>query len=104
DYRSRAHINLGYRPWGYSWVFPKEDLLSIGIVVPPQHAGRMKTAVRRYVDGLGLADAEVETARGHKIRFRRGNERIVSQRVLLAGDAAGLADEFTQEGIFYAIE
>jgi len=102
--RSTAFIDLGYRPWGYAWLFPKAEVLSIGIVLPPGQAGEMKSHVAAYLRRLGLDGAPVDIARGHKIRFRRGREPIASERVLLAGDAAGLADEFTQEGIYYAIE
>lgn len=102
-YRGRALIELGFKPWGYAWLFPKADLLSIGIVVPPGQGSTMKRRVERYIQSLGLGEAPVEMRRGHKIRFRRGHERIASERVLLAGDAAGLADEFTEEGISYAI-
>ncbi|MGE5596709.1 MAG: hypothetical protein ACM3S1_11830, partial [Hyphomicrobiales bacterium] len=99
-----ALIELGYRPWGYAWLFPKANVLSIGIVLPAEQAASMKDEVRRYVDRLGLAGADIPIARGHKVRFRRGNEPIAGGRALLAGDAAGLADEFTEEGIYYAIE
>ncbi|WBL35515.1 geranylgeranyl reductase family protein [Tepidiforma flava] len=102
--RGTAFIELGYRPWGYAWLFPKAEVLSIGIVLPPGQAGTMKQQVAAYLRRLGLEAAPADIARGHKIRFRRGAERIASDRVLLAGDAAGLADEFTQEGISYAIE
>lgn len=103
-YRSTALIHLGYRPWGYAWVFPKAEVLSIGIVLPPGGAGMMKEHVRDYLVSLGLSGADIDIAKGHKIRFRRGNEPIVNERALLAGDSAGLADEFTEEGISYAIE
>jgi geranylgeranyl reductase family protein len=103
-YRGTALIELGFDPWGYAWLFPKSGVLSIGIVLPREHAGTMKTRVKAYVDRLGLAGAEIRVARGHKIRFRRGHERIADGNTLLAGDAAGLADEFTEEGISYAIE
>jgi flavin-dependent dehydrogenase len=104
SYRSTALIELGYRPWGYAWLFPKAEVLSIGIVLPREQAGRMKEDTNAFLDRLGLGGSDVRIARGHKIRFRRGGERIADERVLLAGDAAGLADEFTEEGIFYAIE
>lgn len=103
-YRGTALIELGYKPWGYAWLFPKAEVLSIGIVLPPGQAGSMKEHVRAYIASLGLAGAEVDIARGHKIRFRRGDEPIVNGRALLAGDSAGLADEFTEEGISYAVE
>jgi flavin-dependent dehydrogenase len=102
-YRETALIELGFKPWGYAWLFPKSRLLSIGIVVPGDQAPAMKGHVQRYIERLGLGAAGVEIRRGHKIRFRRGGERIVGERLLLAGDAAGLADEFTEEGISYAI-
>tara|TARA_B100001123_G_scaffold418270_1_gene522041 strand:+ start:5584 stop:6759 length:1176 start_codon:yes stop_codon:yes gene_type:complete len=98
-----ALIDLGYNPWGYAWLFPKAELLSIGIVLAREEAGRLKPLVDSYLKRLGLEGAEVEIARGHKIRFRRGGELIASERIALAGDAAGLADEFTAEGISYAI-
>lgn len=103
-YRSRSLIDLGYNPWGYAWLFPKANVLSFGIVLPPDQAGQMKERVRAYTSRLGLGDAEVDIARGHKIRFRRGSESIAAVRALLAGDSAGLADEFTEEGIAYAVQ
>lgn len=102
--RATAFIELGYRPWGYAWVFPKARVLSVGIVLPPDQAPTMKAQVHSYLKRLGLQSATIEIARGHKIRFRRGAEPIANNHVILAGDAAGLADEFTQEGIYYAIE
>lgn len=102
-YGSRALIELGFRPWGYAWLFPKASVLSIGVVVPPEKANGMKRAVAAYIERLGLSGCELEVARGHKIRFRRGHEPLVAGRALIAGDAAGLADEFTEEGIGYAV-
>lgn len=103
-FQSRSLIELGYKPWGYAWVFPKADVLSIGIVIPPQLGSNMKKLVQLYLRRLGLEGAPIEIARGHKIRLRAGTERLSSGRALLAGDAAGLADAFTEEGIFYAIQ
>lgn len=103
-YRATALIELGYSPSGYAWLFPKAEVLSVGIVLPREQAANMKEAVRSYLRRLGLEGAEVEIARGHKVRFRRGHEPIARGRALAAGDAAGLADEFTEEGIFYAIQ
>ncbi|MEP6871581.1 MAG: NAD(P)/FAD-dependent oxidoreductase [Anaerolineaceae bacterium] len=104
EYNATSLIELGYRPWGYAWLFPKRELLSIGIVLPKDQAGDLKHHTQTFIDRLGLGGAKVDISRGHKIRFRRANERIADGNVLLAGDAAGLADEFTQEGIYYAIE
>ena len=41
---------------------------------------------------------------GHPIRYRRSrSEPVARDAALLLGDAAGLADEFTAEGIAYAV-
>ena len=63
-----------------------------------------RTSGPTYTESLGLGAADVDIARGHKIRFRRGNEPITNESALLVGDSAGLADEFTEEGISYAVE
>ncbi len=97
-------VEMDYRPWGYSWVFPKDGALSIGIVLPDGHGSALKPRLNGYLARLGLRDAEVAIARGHRILLRRGGETIATSRSALAGDAAGLADEFTQEGIVYAVQ
>ncbi len=103
-WRGLVNVDFGYRPWGYGWVFPKQRRLSVGLVLPQRRGGELRQQLRDYLANLGLAGAEVERIVGHKLRFRRGREPIAGDRALLAGDAAGLADEFTEEGIFYAIK
>lgn len=102
-FRECCVLGLGYRPWGYAWVFPKADTLSIGMVLAPACGTALKTATNVFIGELGIPGAEIVVARGHKVRSRRGYEPIATTRVALVGDAAGLADEFTQEGIYYAI-
>jgi geranylgeranyl reductase family protein len=99
-----AVIDLGYDPWGYAWLFPKAGVESFGIILPREQGGSMKAETARFMGDRGAAGRAIATSRGHKIRFRRGGEPIAAERALLVGDAAGLADEFTGEGIFYAIE
>ena len=45
---------------------------------PRDQANTMKKRVDSYINRLGLEGASVDIARGHKIRFRRGDEPIVS--------------------------
>lgn len=102
-WRGLLNVDFGYRPWGYGWVFPKRERLSIGLVLPPGAGASLRSHLQTYLERLGLAGAGVERTVGHKLLFRRGHEPIANARVLLAGDAAGLADEFTEEGIYYAV-
>ena len=99
-----ANVDVGYRPWGYGWVFPKDGKLSVGVVNAPKHGRTIRRQTDRYLARLGLADAEVINVQGHPIRYRRSTrEPVANDRALLLGDAAGLADEFTAEGIAYAV-
>lgn len=99
-----ANVDVGYRPWGYGWVFPKDGKLSVGVVAAPRRGRSIRKQTDRYLLRLGLAEADVIKVQGHPIRFRRSIlEPVAAERALLLGDAAGLADEFTAEGIAYAV-
>lgn len=103
-WQGRANVDVGYKPWGYGWVFPKQGRLSVGVVLSPGRGGSIRRWSEEYLTRLGLDGATVGSATGHPIRYRRSNkERIAQGPVLLLGDAAGLADEFTAEGIAYAV-
>jgi flavin-dependent dehydrogenase len=102
-WRASVNVDFGYRPSGYGWVFPKHRLLSVGLVRQQAFADLLRTDLGAYLARLGLAGATIERLVGHKVLFRRAHERIAGSGVVLVGDAAGLVDEFTEEGIFYAI-
>ena len=103
-WRGAANVDVGYRPWGYGWVFPKAGSLSVGLVAAPSRGRGIRRQARRYLDRLGLAEAELQRVAGHPIRYRRSrSEPVARGAAMLLGDAAGLADEFTAEGIAYAV-
>ncbi len=103
-WHATANVDVGYRPWGYGWVFPKAGRLSVGVVNAPGRGRSIRKQTQRYLARLGLGEAEVLTLQGHPIRYRRAiREPVAGGRALLLGDAAGLADEFTAEGIAYAV-
>ncbi|GAB6944355.1 geranylgeranyl reductase family protein [Vulcanisaeta sp. JCM 14467] len=84
--------------WGYSWVFPRgggEYDVGIGSIRWEDY----RPLLINYVHDIDMREGEV---RGHPIPIR-ARDRIVSRRIALVGDAAGLADSTTGEGIFYAM-
>ena len=103
-FADRARFDLGVPVGGYGWIFPKADHLSIGVGVFTRGGarGRLRDELARYVHAAGLGDASTLRVRGAPIpvRPRRAAAR---GRVLLAGDAAGVADPLTGEGISLAI-
>jgi geranylgeranyl reductase family protein len=99
----------GEIPGGYGWLFPKGDIAHLGAGVAPAHKGRLKHIV------AGLHAALVEGGRvGAAILARTGGaipaggmlqpwNRLDDALVLLAGDAAGLANPVTGAGIAAAV-
>jgi len=60
-------------------------------------------AVAAYLAGLGIRPISIER-HGHRIPVHPRPGPLARGRVLLTGDAAGLADPLTLEGISFAIE
>jgi geranylgeranyl reductase family protein len=100
----RARFDLGVPPGGYGWVFPKADHLSVGVGVFARGGARrrLRDELQRYLDAVGLGEGTVLRVRGAPIPVRPRPDPARG-RVLLVGDAAGLADPLTGEGISLAI-
>ena len=96
-------IDFGMVRGGYMWLFPKEDHLSIGVASFPKHSHRLRELLAAYLKSLDLGDFRQKLTRGHRLPRRKKGAPITKGPVLLLGDAAGLLDYWTGEGIFYAI-
>lgn len=102
-WRGRLLLDWGPIPGSYGWVFPKGDRLTVGVIA---ERGRGE-ATRAYLDDLvrrlGLEHATVLRRSGHLTRCRTADSPLRHGRVLVAGDAAGLLEPWTREGISYAL-
>ena len=96
-------IDFGAAAWGYGWSFPKKASTTIGIGGPQRLTPDFKAALHDYLSHLGEAGQGIK-ARGHHIPC--GDFPVTPGRgaTLLAGDAAGLVDPVTGEGIAYAMQ
>lgn len=94
-----ARFDFGFVPAGYAWVFPKRDHLSIGVLTTRRGAANLPDYYRRYLDLLGLGRPLREEKHGYLIPCVPRRGLFGTPRVLLTGDAAGLADPVTAEGI-----
>ncbi len=88
---------------GYAWIFPKAGLLSVGIMGLHPRQGELQAGLKRFAGAHGLSLAGVEV-HGHPIPLYLRREPLMTRRVLLVGDAAGLADALSGEGIRLAIK
>ena len=94
-----ARFDFGLVPAGYGWVFPKRDHLSIGVGTTRRGAANLPQQYRRYLDALGIGLPLHEERHGYLIPCRPRDGLFGAHRVLFVGDAAGLADPVTAEGI-----
>lgn len=100
---SAARFDFGVTPHGYGWVFPKKAHLSVGVLTTRRGCCNLNEEYNRYRALLGLGEPLEEQRHGYMIPTRPRDGLFTVPRVLLVGDAAGLADPVTAEGISAAV-
>ena len=96
-------IYYGFIPWGYAWSFPAKGGQILGIAALKSKAGRrIRAGFRDFLAHLDLEDTNPLPIRAHAIPYGNYLDTPGNANVLLAGDAAGVADPFLGEGIYYA--
>ena len=98
--RSRAVIELADIPGGYGWVFPKGDHVNVGVGAWEQEGPRLRDHLRRVCEAHGLDSDELSEFAGIGCRCAPAATRIASDRALLVGDAAGLIDPVSGDGMY----
>lgn len=88
---------------GYSWVFPKRNHLSVGILSTHRVQAGLEAKLADYLKLLGITRIQKTEKHGYLIPLAPRREPLARGRVLLAGDAAGLVDPVMAEGISNAI-
>ena len=101
-------IDFDDTPTGYVWSFPRADHLAVGAcgqadsTTAPSLLGRSEKWIREHVAkpaSLERYSWPIPSLRARTIEL----ERPSGDRWLLAGDAAGLVDPITREGIYFAL-
>jgi geranylgeranyl reductase family protein len=103
DWAGRVLIDWGPLPGSYGWVFPKGDTLTVGVIAARGQGGATKAYLDTFIARLGLAGFEPSVSSGHLTRCRAEGSPLSRGRVLVAGDAAGLLEPWTREGISFAL-
>lgn len=103
QWRGRVLLDWGKIPASYGWVFPKGDRLTVGVIASRGQGEATKAYLREFVGRLGLAGFEAVQDSGHLTRCRCDDSPLRKGQVIVAGDAAGLLDPWTREGISFAL-
>ena len=102
-YGRRPLFMFGAIRWGYAWIFPKADHLSVGVAALRPKRGELQAVLGREMERRGI-DLSLGVRHGHTIPLYTRPRPVAKRRVLLAGDAAGLVDPLTGEGIRFALQ
>lgn len=92
-------LDFGLFPWGYGWRFPKRGVQTVGVCGATGRTGSLKTALHEYLERLDLSPATALS--GWPLPDQPA--RLCRGRVLLVGDAAGLCEPISGEGIYFAL-
>jgi geranylgeranyl reductase family protein len=101
-YRGRAVIDVGVVPGGYAWVFPKGDHVNVGVGGWQSEGPRLRDHLARACSGYGVDVARLTDVRGHRLPMLGATKPPLRERVLLVGDAAGLVDPLSGDGMYEA--
>jgi menaquinone-9 beta-reductase len=94
-------VHFGHVRWGYAWVFPKKDTLSVGL---GGLLGKNRDMRSLFLDFHRQATGgEPASVKSGYIPCGNCRSRPGAGSILLAGDAAGLVEPITGEGIAYAM-
>jgi geranylgeranyl reductase family protein len=95
---------------GYLWSFPRPDHLAVGACAPADSSSpaSLRALVREWMSQRGLASSGRAEQYAWPIPTLSPTdfdvERPAGERWMLLGDAAGLVDPITREGIFFALQ
>jgi geranylgeranyl reductase family protein len=101
-YERTAWVELGVVPGGYGWVFPKGDHANLGVGGWMSEGRHLRAHLSRLAHAHGVDPTALLDVRGHRLPMRDLGAVAVRGRVLLVGDAAGLVDPLSGDGIYEA--
>jgi geranylgeranyl reductase family protein len=103
-YNGSLHLDFNVIPKGYGWIFPKKDHLSVGVFTTLPRIKEIKKYFSLYLERKGLSKSySCRSLIGHQIPIGGTSEILNTKRGVLIGDAAGLADPITGEGIYFGL-
>jgi len=113
--KGNAEIYFGSQwiPSGYTWIFPKNNLVTVGCVagidVIKQRKINIKENLDHFIKKHPVASSKLEGAKillsqAHLIGYPGVLTDNVVDGCLIAGDASGTVSRWTSEGIWYSMK
>lgn len=102
EWQGLLALELGSMAGGYGWSFPKADHFNIGCGGYHTEGGKLRSHLLDLQAHYGAGHLPMQNFRGHHLPTRDEGAPIVRGRTLLVGDAAGLVDPMSGEGLYSA--
>jgi flavin-dependent dehydrogenase len=87
---------------GYGWVFAKGDHANFGVGGWAAEAPKLREHLDRLCREHGVSGARLTEVRGYRLPVAEPSARLARGRTLVVGDAAGLVDPLSGDGIYEA--
>jgi geranylgeranyl reductase family protein len=87
---------------GYGWIFPKGDHLNVGVGGNAEEASKLRTELRRMCEAYGIDSEAATDTRGYRLPMRLPRTLLARGTTAVIGDAAGLVDPFSGDGMYEA--
>jgi geranylgeranyl reductase family protein len=87
---------------GYGWIFPKGDHLNVGVGGNGEEASKLRTELRRMCEAYGIDPEAAQDTRGYRLPMRLPRTLLARGTTAVIGDAAGLVDPFSGDGMYEA--
>lgn len=97
-------LYYGIIPQGYGWIFPKKNTLTVGFGADYDKNLNYHKEFEKFLNRLGI-ECHRSEFKGAMLPFGEYMKVPINKEksVLLVGDAAGLVDPITGEGIYFAM-
>jgi geranylgeranyl reductase family protein len=102
-WRGMLVLELATVPGGYGWIFPKGDHVNVGVGGWGEEGPRLRQHLRVLCEHYGIELRRLTQVRGHRLPMRRPETVLARGRALLVGDAAGVLDPVSGDGIYEAL-
>jgi geranylgeranyl reductase family protein len=103
EWRGMLVLELAALPGGYGWIFPKGDHVNVGVGGWGTEGPRLRAHLEKLCDHYGIRVGELTHLRGHRLPMRRPATKLARGRALVVGDAAGVLDPVSGDGIYEAL-
>ena len=95
-------LEIGAVRGGYGWIFPKGDHLNVGVGGNHEEAPTLRVELERMCEAYELDPRSATDTRGYRLPLRRAHSSLARGTAAVIGDAAGLVDPFSGDGMYEA--